>query len=86
MHTKLWTGQSIQRLSMLFGAEVDEQVNERIFKNLNVLPSSVYEVEMVKSEVNHKEPIIVGFFILLYAKPTVRQLFHFFSIVLWSSK
>ena len=41
------------------GAEVHKLVNERNFNNLNVLPSSIYEVEMVKSEVNHKEPIIV---------------------------
>ena len=31
------------------GAEVDKLVNERNFKNLNVLPSYIYEVEMVKS-------------------------------------
>ena len=60
------------------GAEVDKLVNERNFKNLNVLPSSIYEVEMVKSEVNHKEPIIVGFFILQYAKLTMLQLFYIF--------
>ena len=59
-------------------AEVDKLVNERNFKNLNVLPSSIYEVQMVKSEVNHKEPIIVGFFILQYAKLAMLQLFYNF--------
>ena len=68
MHTKLWTGQNIQRLSMLFGAEVDKLVNEQNLKNLNVLPSSISEVELVKSAVNHKKPISVGFFIVHYAK------------------
>ena len=57
------------------GAEVDKLVNKRNFKNLNVLPSSIYEVEMVKPEVNHKEPIIVGFFILQYGKLTMLQMF-----------
>ena len=33
---------------------------------------------MVKSEVNHKEPIIVDFFILQYAKLTMLQLFYNF--------
>ena len=33
---------------------------------------------MVKPEVNHKEPIIVGFFILQYAKLTMLQLFYNF--------
>ena len=60
------------------GAEVDKQPIERSFKNLNVLPSSIYEVEMVKSEKNHKQPIIVGFFILQYAKLTMIQLFYKF--------
>ena len=56
-------------------AEVDKLVNYRIFQNLNVIPSSIFEVEMVKSEVEHKEPIIVGFFILEYAKLKMLQLF-----------
>ena len=57
------------------GAEVDKLVNERKFKNLNVHPASIYELEVVKSEVNQKEPIIVGFFILQYAKLTMLRLF-----------
>ena len=28
----------------------------------------LFEVELVQSEIKHKEPIIVGFFILQYAK------------------
>ena len=60
------------------GAEVDKKVNERNFKNLNVLPSYIYEVEMVKSEVNHKEPIVFGFFTRQYAKLTMLQIFKFF--------
>ena len=56
------------------GAEVDKLLNERNFKNLNVLPSAFYEVDMVKSEVNHKEPIINGFFILQFAELTMLQL------------
>ena len=65
------------------GAEIDPLVNERNFKNLNLLPSSIYEVEMVKPEMNHKEPIDVGFFILHYAKLTMLQLFYtFFSTAL----
>ena len=57
------------------GAEVDKLNNHRNFKNLNVIPSSSYEVEMVTSEVDYIEPIIVGFFILQYAKLTMLQLF-----------
>ena len=71
----------------VFRAEVDNLVNERSFKNLNVLLSSIYEVEMVKLEVNHKEPIIVGFYFLQHKKPTMLQLFdNFFhcSVILKS--
>ena len=64
------------------GAEVDKLVNEQKYKILNVLPSSIYEVEMFKSEVNHKEPIIVGFFILQYANLTTLKLFYnFFQLL-----
>ena len=58
------------------GAEVDKLVNNQNFKNLNVLPSSIFEVEMVKSEVEHRQPIIVGLFILQYGKLTLLQLFY----------
>ena len=62
-------------------------MNERNFKNLNVLPSSVYEVEMVKSEVIQKESIFVGFFFLQYAKLTMLQLFNnFFQLFCDSQK
>ena len=70
------------------GAEVDKPVNERNFKNLNVLYSSIYEVEMVKSDANHKEPIIAGFFILRYVKLTMLQLCNNFlncSVILKST-
>ena len=63
------------------GAEFDKLVNHRIFKNLNVLFSSPYGAELVKSEVEHKEPIIVEFFILQYAKMLLLQLlYHFFQL------
>ena len=63
------------------GPEVDKLVNKKDFKNLIVLPSSIYEVEMVLSEVNHKETIILGFFILQYAKLTIlQQFYNFFQV------
>ena len=69
------------------GAEVDKLVNERSFKNLIVLLSSIYEDENVKSEVNHKEPIIVGFPILQYGKLTMLHLFYnFFQLFRDSQK
>ena len=59
-------------------AKIDKLVNHRNFKNLNVLLSSIYEVEMGKLDVQHDEPITVGFFIPQYAKLRILQPFHNF--------
>ena len=37
----------------------------------------LYEVELVKSELEHREPIIVRFFILQYAKLRMLELYYF---------
>ena len=40
----------------------------KLFKRLNFITDQFYEVELVKSEIEHREPIFVGFFILQNAK------------------
>ena len=37
--------------------------NSKMFKRPNHLTDQLYEVELVKSEIEHREPITVGFFI-----------------------
>ena len=37
------------------------------FKRLDHINDQLYEVELAKAEIEHREPIIVGFFILQYA-------------------
>ena len=49
--------------------------NKKLFKRLNFISDQLYEVEHVKSEIEHREPIIVGFFILQYAKLRMLELF-----------
>ena len=44
------------------GPQVDKFINNRFFKTMNELPEEIYEVEMSKSRIERKEPIIVGFF------------------------
>ena len=39
-------------------------INGKLFKRLNSVSKELYEVELVKSKIEHREPIIVGFFIL----------------------
>ena len=53
-------------------------INSKMFEWLNHITGQLYEVELVKSEIEHREPIIVGFFILQYAKLRMLELYHTF--------
>ena len=39
-------------------------INSKLFKRLDHMNNSLYEVELAKAEIEHKEAIIVGFFII----------------------
>ena len=54
--------------------ETHSAVNSKMVKRLNHITDQLYEVELVKSEIEHREPIIVGFFILQYAKLRMLEL------------
>ena len=43
-------------------------INTKFFKRLNHINDQLYELELAKAEIEHREPTIVGFFILQYAK------------------
>ena len=43
-------------------------INTKMFKRLDHINDQLYEVELAKAEIEHREPIINGFFILHYAK------------------
>ena len=58
--------------------KVHKAINNKFFKELNHLNSNLYEIESVKADVEQKEPIIVGFFILQYAKLRMLELFYNF--------
>ena len=45
-----------------------EAINNQFFKRLNVVAKNLYEVELVKPTIEPREPIILGLFILQYAK------------------
>ena len=53
-------------------------MNKKLFKKLHHLNNSLYEVELAKVEIEHKEPTIVGFFILQYAKMWFLELYYNF--------
>ena len=53
-------------------------INNRIFRRLNNISTDIDEVELVKSTVEHRESIIVGFSILQYAKLRILGLYYNF--------
>ena len=53
-------------------------INNKLFKQLNFITDQLYKVELVKSEIEHREPIIVGFFILQYAELRMLELYYIF--------
>ena len=55
-------------------------INSKLFKSLDQVNNSLYAVELAKAQIEHKEPIFVGFFILQYAKLRMLELYYnFFS-------
>ena len=52
--------------------------NSIFFKRLNFINDQLYEIELVKSEIEHREPIIVGFFSLQCAKIRMLELYYNF--------
>ena len=44
--------------------KTNSAINRKMFKRLNHITDQLYEVELVKLEIEHKEPINLGFFIL----------------------
>ena len=52
--------------------------NSKLFKRLDHMNNSLYEVERAKAKIEYKEPIIVGFFILQYAKLQRLELYYNF--------
>ena len=43
-------------------------INSILFKKLDNVNNSLFEVELAKAQIEHKVPIIVGFYNLQYAK------------------
>ena len=54
------------------------QKNGKMLRRLNHITDQLYEVEFVKSEIEHTEPIIVELFILQFAKQRMLQLYYNF--------
>ena len=55
--------------------ETHSAINSKMLKRPNHITDQLYEVELVKSEIERREPIIVGFFILQNAKLRIMELY-----------
>ena len=53
-------------------------INSKLFKKLDHVNNSLFEVELAKAQIEHKETIIVGFFLLQYAKLQMLELYYNF--------
>ena len=53
-------------------------INIKLFKRLNFIIDQLYEVELVKSEIEHRELIIFGFVNLQYAKLRMLEVYYNF--------
>ena len=53
-------------------------INIKLFKRINFITDQLYEVELVKTEIEHREAIIVGFFIFQYAQLRMLELYYKF--------
>ena len=62
----------------LNGEKTHGAINTNFFKRLDHINDQLYEVEMAKAEIAHREPILVGFFILQYAKLRMLELYYNF--------
>ena len=58
--------------------ETHSAINIKMLKRLNHITPQLYDVELVKPEIEHREPIIVGFFFLRYAKQRILELYYSF--------
>ena len=53
-------------------------INSKLFNKLDHVNSSLYEVELAKAQIEHKEPINVGFLSLQHAKLRMLELYYNF--------
>ena len=56
--------------------------NSKLFEKFNQLSRAIYETEVASAEIEHKEPIIVGFFILQCAQLRMLELYYGFFLII----
>ena len=77
MAIRLWT-EAETVTKYLSDEKAHAEIESKLFKKLDHVNNSLYEVELAKAQIERKEPIIVGFFILQYAKLRMLELYYNF--------
>ena len=54
-------------------------INSKFFNRLNFITDQLYDDELVKTEIEHREPILVRFFNLQHSKLRMLVLYYNFS-------
>ena len=76
MGTKLSTAASIQWQRTWMEQRTNTAINSTCFKQFRNINDSVFEVQLVKAQIEHREHIIAGVFILPYAKIRMLELYY----------
>ena len=56
--------------------KTNASINSKLLKKLDHVNTALYAVELVKAQLERKEPIIVGFFLLQHAKLRMLELYY----------
>ena len=65
-------------ITCLNDEKTHKAINELLIKRLNIVEKYLFELELLKSTIEHRKPIIVGFFILQYEKLRMLELYYNF--------
>ena len=78
MGIRSWIAVNTQWQSIWPMKKLHSAINSRMFKRFNHFTDQLYELQLVKSEIKHRKPIILGFIILQDAKLRKLELYYNF--------
>ena len=73
-----WNWHTVTKYEVPQWQKTHVAVNSKLFKRLDHVNNSLYEVEIAKAQIEQEKPIIVGFFFLQYAKLRMLELYYNF--------
>ena len=74
---KNWSQQFLKKY--LNDEKTHATINSKLFRKLDQMNFALYEVELSNARIEHKQPSLVGFFFLQYAKLQILGLYCSFS-------